>query len=515
MEAQFDGNVKFKGEINKLDSNELRLVPLGRDKRGRRYWHQMDDECNIRVFREDQDEETWELVSSDKESMVRLIEQLSSNKDSSSSEEEEQSPPTSNEDSNAGSNTNTQDATGGAVEVGPSEAKKSKSESENSEPTEPAETVKPTEPEVSEAIESPVLLVQGEGNGADCDAGNPGDPSQEETHQENATDQKDLSKDTVQSESTEKPSQETQDCSSGIQSSNQASSGDEHDKGASSVDSENLKEQEVSEPSCETVEPPSTAESVVTDVTEVPKEESSDPVTPVAESTESVSDCAPEIQLESSKSLEVEAVKVTEAPAELVEPQPEASEQTDHPVIPQASEPVPGPPDPSVDRTLPVDSENPESVPEVSDAPEAIPEASDSCSNTVDDCVTETASQNVSSDVPDVNLAAESELGAPVVTESLTEDSAPKSSTEDSAPKSSTEDSAPKSSTEDSAPKSLTEDSAPESSTEVPVEPAEVPCEGSDPVETSISAIQPADLSDKPGEIVPESVPEETESSEP
>lgn len=63
LEAQFDGNLKFKNEINKVNSDELRLQPLGKDIHGRRYWHLLDDDCNLRVYREDLDEETWDLVS--------------------------------------------------------------------------------------------------------------------------------------------------------------------------------------------------------------------------------------------------------------------------------------------------------------------------------------------------------------------------------------------------------------------------------------------------------------------
>jgi len=63
LEAQFDGNIKFKNEINKVTSDELRMQPLGKDLLGRRYWHLLDDDCNLRVYREDLDDETWELVS--------------------------------------------------------------------------------------------------------------------------------------------------------------------------------------------------------------------------------------------------------------------------------------------------------------------------------------------------------------------------------------------------------------------------------------------------------------------
>ncbi|XP_075228406.1 uncharacterized protein LOC142328468 isoform X3 [Lycorma delicatula] len=78
LDAQFDLNVKFKTDINKLSAEELRGEPLGRDKMGHNYWCQFDPTANIRVYKEDQDEETWELVAKDREQLVGLITQLSS-----------------------------------------------------------------------------------------------------------------------------------------------------------------------------------------------------------------------------------------------------------------------------------------------------------------------------------------------------------------------------------------------------------------------------------------------------
>lgn len=60
---QFDFNAKFKNEINKMSANELRSQPIGRDKLGCAYWYQSDDNCQVRVYKDDPDEETWTLVA--------------------------------------------------------------------------------------------------------------------------------------------------------------------------------------------------------------------------------------------------------------------------------------------------------------------------------------------------------------------------------------------------------------------------------------------------------------------
>lgn len=63
FELQFDSNTKFKAEVNKISAVDLRSQPLGKDKQGHAYWFQNDDNCQIRVYKEDPDEETWTLVA--------------------------------------------------------------------------------------------------------------------------------------------------------------------------------------------------------------------------------------------------------------------------------------------------------------------------------------------------------------------------------------------------------------------------------------------------------------------
>ena len=76
IESQFDHNEKFKKDINTKKSSELRKDPLGRDRLGNAYWYQVDEEANLRVYKEDPDDETWELVARTEEELLTLIEQL-------------------------------------------------------------------------------------------------------------------------------------------------------------------------------------------------------------------------------------------------------------------------------------------------------------------------------------------------------------------------------------------------------------------------------------------------------
>lgn len=76
LETQFDRNVKFKGHINSIAAEDLRSDPIGTDIFGNIYWCIMDRQCNIRVFRDNQDDETWRLVASNRDEVVHLIEKL-------------------------------------------------------------------------------------------------------------------------------------------------------------------------------------------------------------------------------------------------------------------------------------------------------------------------------------------------------------------------------------------------------------------------------------------------------
>ena len=56
IESQFDFNEKLKKDINNKTAKELRKDPLGRDRLGNAYWYQVDEEANLRVYKEDPEE---------------------------------------------------------------------------------------------------------------------------------------------------------------------------------------------------------------------------------------------------------------------------------------------------------------------------------------------------------------------------------------------------------------------------------------------------------------------------
>lgn len=76
LEGQFDVNAKFKNLINAKPSHELRLEPFGKDKDGNVYYMQRDEKANIKIYQENQDEESWTVVASNREELVKLIEEL-------------------------------------------------------------------------------------------------------------------------------------------------------------------------------------------------------------------------------------------------------------------------------------------------------------------------------------------------------------------------------------------------------------------------------------------------------
>lgn len=79
LETQFDSNIRFKTAVNAIAANELRPQPLGRDKEGNAYWSTLDQKCNLRIYQEHLDEETWRVVATNREELVKLIAILNGN----------------------------------------------------------------------------------------------------------------------------------------------------------------------------------------------------------------------------------------------------------------------------------------------------------------------------------------------------------------------------------------------------------------------------------------------------
>lgn len=65
--------------MNALNSADLRPVPLGRDKLGNVYWRTLDPDWNIRIYQENQDDESWRIVASNRDELAKLIAVLSGN----------------------------------------------------------------------------------------------------------------------------------------------------------------------------------------------------------------------------------------------------------------------------------------------------------------------------------------------------------------------------------------------------------------------------------------------------
>ncbi|XP_028038005.1 remodeling and spacing factor 1 isoform X1 [Bombyx mandarina] len=81
LEYQFTCHLKFKTAVNAISCKELRLDPIGRDKNGCVYWLEVDHEANLCLYKEDQDEETWQLVARNREELANVISKLKGGED--------------------------------------------------------------------------------------------------------------------------------------------------------------------------------------------------------------------------------------------------------------------------------------------------------------------------------------------------------------------------------------------------------------------------------------------------
>ncbi|XP_025190773.1 remodeling and spacing factor 1 [Melanaphis sacchari] len=205
FEAQFDNNVKFKSEINKLESSTLHSQPLGWDRSGVAYWVQFDRACNLRVYKEDIDEDTWEIVAKDRSTLVNLINELSGAKDNTLDDvEDSNSIETGSEgdDELPSSNLNPEkqspiieDNKKECITTESTNVKLDKNEFDSQENSlnkligfkrklneDDDSFDKMNTPIVGEEIEESVMIVKGEGSGQECDTGNP-----DETNTQNDT----------------------------------------------------------------------------------------------------------------------------------------------------------------------------------------------------------------------------------------------------------------------------------------------------------------------------------------
>lgn len=58
----------------------MRMDSFGKDKDGNVYYCQVDEKANIKVYQENQDEESWTVVASNREELAILIEELKGNR---------------------------------------------------------------------------------------------------------------------------------------------------------------------------------------------------------------------------------------------------------------------------------------------------------------------------------------------------------------------------------------------------------------------------------------------------
>lgn len=60
-------------------ADSLRSKPIGRDRLGYSYWMTQDRDCNLRIYQEHLDEDTWQVVATNREEFVNLIARLRAN----------------------------------------------------------------------------------------------------------------------------------------------------------------------------------------------------------------------------------------------------------------------------------------------------------------------------------------------------------------------------------------------------------------------------------------------------
>ncbi|GFN75751.1 chromosome alignment-maintaining phosphoprotein 1 [Plakobranchus ocellatus] len=94
LECQFDYNVKFKEKVNESSAEDMRFLPIGRDKEGQAYWYFVDKDNNLMVYKEEQDDEdadTWQLICSDRQELADLVETLQKDAKTEVKEEDDKS----------------------------------------------------------------------------------------------------------------------------------------------------------------------------------------------------------------------------------------------------------------------------------------------------------------------------------------------------------------------------------------------------------------------------------------
>lgn len=183
LETQFDFNTKFKAAVNLLTAEELRQKPIGKDLSGRLYWGHLDAGANLKVFREDPNEEggDWTVVVEDRPTLVKLLQELTGDDSLDLSPIVEPAAPVVDTGQNS-SVSDEDDEQNGALSEGTSEGDETEETETHNQPAGKRSLEAPEEKEdkklkatdeSSESIQEPVLRVEGVGNGAECNAANP------------------------------------------------------------------------------------------------------------------------------------------------------------------------------------------------------------------------------------------------------------------------------------------------------------------------------------------------------